>query len=700
MTAVLRALLLVGLFGSLLFALVACDAAPGTERVSGMFASALAGSDDVELTYEVDGQPRGPASFGEDLRALVLRRLGAGQVSADVTEDERRVRIVVDEAYAARVDELVTWSGTLLVLAPAPEIVLGPPRATATAARENGDGATSRLTTRQDGDERWYEGSRADVLAAIETWPIDRDHRVLAEPIPRPTPEREPSRWRTRVVRAQPIAELGDGALVGWGDGPSLRVRGAEGSPAQAAIDLAKARGRSIVARGSISLGSPTFSEPSALHLSFGNGAEAYARAQHERQLLTTPRLPPLRRAGAVGLPPNRPLAIACFVVPVLLSLAWLFFVRRFDRAHPEPMWLVGSTFLLGALAVVPAGLAEAAFASASPWLDPSLVTFGGQLFAFPLSFAVFTVVVGLSEEGAKRLAAQLAIRRREFDEPVDGIVYGIVASLGFAAAENIRYFAIGRLTAPLVIARSFMSVPAHMFFGALWGYALGARLVDPKTRTWAWLLTAAACHGLFDALLSTEGAGMLAVMLNVGLASAFVILVRRALRHGVVTREMLAIRPEQRVLVRVGRPALFWVSAAFLHVLALGIFFLGAYFQLSRHRPSTGFVAGSSVMLTLLGVAALGVSQTVPLDVAIDDYGVTFAGASRAWRHIRGFAVLADRVELDCEGGPILLGPAHAAAIETIAGELRRRLGGDGAPRLVTLESRHDPAERDGSAG
>ncbi|MBX3223970.1 MAG: PrsW family intramembrane metalloprotease [Labilithrix sp.] len=702
MTATLRVLFLLG---ALMLALLGCASPPGSERVPGVLASALAGSDDVELTYEVDGMPRGPAGFGEDLRALVLRRLGAGHISADVTEDERRVRIVVDESHAARVDELVTWTGTLLLYEATPDVVLAPRHAPAfdgaPGSTGGGTGAvSSRLVARQEGDELWYEGSRADVLGAIEAWPIDRDHRVLAEPIlGEPTPDREPPRWRTRVVKALPVAELGDGALVGWADGPSLRVRGAEGSPAASAIDDAKGRGATVIARGRVSLGPPTFVDPSALHLAFGGGAEAYARAQHERQLLTTPRLPPLRRVGAVGLPPNRPLAIACLVVPVLLSLAWLMFVRRFDRAHPEPMWLVASTFLLGALAVVPAGLAEAGLARASPWLDPSLVTFGGQPFAFPLAFVVFTVVVGLSEEGAKRLAAELAVRRREFDEPVDGIVYGIVASLGFAAAENIRYFAIGRLTAPLVIARCFMSIPAHMFFGALWGFALGAKLVDPKTRTWGWLVLAAACHGLFDALLSTEGASMLAVMLNVGLASAFVLLIRHALRHGVVTSAMRAIRPEDRALVRVGRPALFWTSAALLHVLAFGIFVLGAYWQLSRHRPSVTFVAGSSVMLALLGVAALGVSTTVPLDVAIDDYGVTFAGAARPWRKIRGFSVHRDRVELDCEGGPILLGPAPPPAIEAIAGELRKRLGGDGAERLLTLESRRDPEDVAGKA-
>src|SRR5262249_6772291 len=286
-----------------------------------------------------------------------------------------------------------------------------------------------------------------------------------------------------------------------------------------------------------------------------------------------------LHRLGAMGLPPNRALATACLVVPVILSLGWLAFVRRFDRAHPEPVWLIAVTFGLGAVATIPAGVAEQLLATASPWLDPDPVTFAGQPSAFPLALAVSTLVVGFTEEGSKRLAAHFAVRRPEFDEPVDGIVYAIVSSLGFAAAENVRYFALGRMSAPIVIARCFMSVPAHMFFGAVWGYALGAKLVDDRKRTWTWVILGAVCHGLFDAFLATDGASMMAVLLNVGLASTFVVLVRRALRHGVVTREMLDIRPEDRRLFRVGRPTLFWLSAAMVHILAVGIFFLGAYY-------------------------------------------------------------------------------------------------------------------------
>src|SRR5258707_1042678 len=124
--------------------------------------------------------------------------------------------------------------------------------------------------------------------------------------------------------------------------------------------------GTVVIARGGHSLGAPTSSEPDSLDISFGTGAAAYARAANERRLLMTPRLPPLKFISETRLPPNRSLALACLVLPVLLSIAWLAFVRRFDRAHPEPMWLIGSTFLLGALATVPAALLELGFSRLS----------------------------------------------------------------------------------------------------------------------------------------------------------------------------------------------------------------------------------------------------------------------------------------------------------------------------------------------
>ena len=89
--------------------------------------------------------------------------------------------------------------------------------------------------------------------------------------------------------------------------------------------------------------------------------------------------------------------------------------------------------------------------------------------------------------------------------------------------------------------------------------------------------------------------------------------------------------------------------------------------------------------------IANLQKFADIGIRIAIDDYGVTFAGAARPWRRIRGFSVRVDRVELDCEGGPIVLGPAPPPAIEAIAAELAKRLGSGGSDRLLTLESSQD---------
>lgn len=625
------------------------------------------GANDIELTYEVQSplttEPTTPAepppAFGQDLRALVIRRLAAGHVSADVYEEGRRVRVVVDELWVSSVDDLLTWTGTLRLY-------------------ETTDG----------GRAAEMEGTREEIRRAVETTRLSGDLRWFAEPLWSRDTEMAPRRWRIRAVRAAPIGELAEGTLVGWGDDGALRLRAQADTPAAKVIEAARGVAREVVVvRGHTSLGVARIDGDAAL-LTFGPGFESYSRAQEQMQLLTTPRLPPLRRAGAVGLPPNNVLAASCIVVPVLLSLAWLVFVRRFDRAHPEPMWLVLVTFLLGAVATFPAAVIEWSASQLTPWLDPRLVSFGGRTFALPWSFAVFTVVVGLVEETAKLGAAMFAARRKEFDEPVDGVVYGIVASLGFAAAENFQFFAIGRLAAPLVIARAFLSIPAHMFFGAIWGYALGARLVDPKRRLVLWLAASAALHGLFDALLSMDGGATLAVLLNMVLASVFVVLVRRALRHGVVDDDARRVKPDARRLFRVGRPHRFWMSAVALHVLAFCLFMLGAWYQLARHRPSLGFVVGSSVLLLLLAAAAYGVSATVPLDVAIDAYGVTFAGAARPWRKIRGFVIRGDHVDLDCEAGPLRLGPAPAEQLDAIAAALKGHLGATPHDRSITLES------------
>ena len=72
-----------------------------------------------------------------------------------------------------------------------------------------------------------------------------------------------------------------------------------------------------------------------------------------------------------------------------------------------------------------------------------------------------------------------IVLRRTEFNEPMDGIVYGVVASLGFATYENYDY--VFRLAetwdiAPqqLAIWRSYSAVPMHGLNGCIMGFYFG----------------------------------------------------------------------------------------------------------------------------------------------------------------------------------------------------------------------------------
>ena len=63
-----------------------------------------------------------------------------------------------------------------------------------------------------------------------------------------------------------------------------------------------------------------------------------------------------------------------------------------------------------------------------------------------------------------------------DFNEPIDGIVYGITASLGFATLENLYYVYFLKdyfeLTSmELAYVRAFSAVPAHAAFGIVMGY-------------------------------------------------------------------------------------------------------------------------------------------------------------------------------------------------------------------------------------
>ena len=90
---------------------------------------------------------------------------------------------------------------------------------------------------------------------------------------------------------------------------------------------------------------------------------------------------------------------------------------------------------------------------------------------------------------------------QKSFDEPLDGIVYSVMISMGFATVENVMY-AMKYNDISVVIQRMFLSVPAHATFGVVMGYFIGKAKFDSANSfkyLFTGLLVAVLFHGTFD---------------------------------------------------------------------------------------------------------------------------------------------------------------------------------------------------------
>ncbi len=174
-------------------------------------------------------------------------------------------------------------------------------------------------------------------------------------------------------------------------------------------------------------------------------------------------------------------------LVPSLLLMA--YFHQR--DAFPEPQGVLWTTFGLGVLITVPvSAVAMALDRVAESFADP-----------YAYGFASAFLGAAIPEELFKLLVLWFyAARHFEFDEPMDGIVYGVAASLGFASLENVLYVAGGGV--PVAILRALSAVPGHAFLGAIMGFYVGQARFDPARRrahVGRAIAVPIVLHGLYD---------------------------------------------------------------------------------------------------------------------------------------------------------------------------------------------------------
>ncbi|CAK7001033.1 PrsW family intramembrane metalloprotease [Tissierella carlieri] len=184
-------------------------------------------------------------------------------------------------------------------------------------------------------------------------------------------------------------------------------------------------------------------------------------------------------------------------VIPAIIIIAGIYLSDRHDR---EPLRVLLFTYILGALTVIPSVIVEEILIAFN--------IFPGVLGAFYNAF----LVAGFTEEFFKRLVVlKYPYKTKFFNEKLDGIVYCVFATMGFATVENIIYVAYRYTNNPFIgLYRGIFSVPAHAVFGITMGYYLSLAKFDTnidrkRMNMRKSLYMPIIMHGMFDFILMAE---------------------------------------------------------------------------------------------------------------------------------------------------------------------------------------------------
>jgi RsiW-degrading membrane proteinase PrsW (M82 family) len=177
-----------------------------------------------------------------------------------------------------------------------------------------------------------------------------------------------------------------------------------------------------------------------------------------------------------------------------LPGLFWFWWYVRQDRAHPEPRRYLWRVFLLGALVTVPALFLEFTISLFFPYTASGLN---------PATIAGALLIVAPVEELAKFVVVWAGVyRSRIFNERLDGVIYAVVAALGFATVENVLVvISSGASILPL---RLVTATLLHALASGIAGYFMGLAKFSGDARKARRLIAqglaiAIVLHGLYD---------------------------------------------------------------------------------------------------------------------------------------------------------------------------------------------------------
>lgn len=214
----------------------------------------------------------------------------------------------------------------------------------------------------------------------------------------------------------------------------------------------------------------------------------------------------------------------------ILPSLLWLSYYLREDL-HPEPKRMILKIFLWGALITLPVFFVQVGLKNLLDGFDINLII---------KNLIYWFLVIGFSEEFFKYLVIRLkVINSPHLDEPLDIMLYMVIAALGFAAVENILYLFIplGQMSFDQMIGRTLLvdlvrfvgATFLHTLCSAVVGYSLAMSFCEAKQKyafLAAGIFVATVLHGLYNfSIITLEGYIKFAIPVIVILTLAFLVL-------------------------------------------------------------------------------------------------------------------------------------------------------------------------------
>lgn len=187
----------------------------------------------------------------------------------------------------------------------------------------------------------------------------------------------------------------------------------------------------------------------------------------------------------------------------VLPALIWLSYYLRKDL-HPEPKRMILKVFLLGSLITLPVFFIQ---------LGLSALLAEIKLPTFIISILYWFLVIAFTEEFFKYLVVKRVVfNSKHLDEPLDIMLYMIIAALGFAALENVLYLfspadnlSFNQVLNNTLLISFFRFIGAtflHTLASGALGYFLIIEVYEIKKGGWflfSGLILTSILHGLYN---------------------------------------------------------------------------------------------------------------------------------------------------------------------------------------------------------